>query len=180
MVEMWPVTKLLQQLVIIIITTVAYYYYAFSALMLLAEHQEGHPACKKTEWWGADVVICLDQGADLHMVQLMALPLIVSCFSKIHIGVTFLVPAHPDKGPLNGCVSVCVCVTYYYFASAAVIVDASHMTASSSALWSRFSPPSNFVNGHKSTMWFMVCRWPQSQADDWTRPHSCKLVRHGP
>jgi len=32
-------------------------------------------------------------------------------------------------------------------------------TASSSASWSRFSPPSNFVNGHVSTMWFMVCRW---------------------
>jgi len=21
--------------------------------------QEGHPACKKTEWWGAGMVICL-------------------------------------------------------------------------------------------------------------------------
>ena len=50
-----------------------------------------------------------------------------------------------------------------HFASAAVAVDSSHMTASSSASWSRFSPPSNFVNGHVSTMWFMVCRWPQSQ-----------------
>ena len=35
-------------------------------------------------------------------------------------------------------------------------LDSSHMTASSSASWSRFSPPSNFVNGHVSTMWFMV------------------------
>ena len=31
-----------------------------------------------------------------------------------------------------------------YFASAAVAVDSSHMTASSSASWSRFSPLSNF------------------------------------
>ena len=46
----------------------------------------------------------------------------------------------------------------YYFPSAAVGVDSSHMTASSSASWSRFSPPSNFVNGHMSTVWFMVCR----------------------
>ena len=49
----------------------------------------------------------------MHVVQLMALPLTVSCFSKIQIGFTFLVPAHlvvPDKGPLNGCVCVCVCV----------------------------------------------------------------------
>jgi len=29
----------------------------------------------KTEWWGAGVVICLEQGADLHMAQLMPLPL---------------------------------------------------------------------------------------------------------
>jgi len=40
------------------------------------------------------VVVCLEQGADLHMAQLMPLPLTVSCFSKIQIGFTFLVPAH--------------------------------------------------------------------------------------
>jgi len=40
------------------------------------------------------VVICPEQGAYLHMSQLMPLPLTVSCFSKIHIGFTFLVPAH--------------------------------------------------------------------------------------
>ena len=59
-------------------------------------------------------------------------------------------------------------------------VDSSHMTASSSALWSRFSQPSNYVNVHVSTMWFMVCRWPQSQEGDWVRRHLCKLARHGP
>jgi len=32
---------------------------AFSALTLLVGRQEGHPACKKTERWGAGVVICL-------------------------------------------------------------------------------------------------------------------------
>jgi len=68
---------------------------------------------------------------------------------------------------------------FIYFENAAVAVDSSHMTASSSASWSRFSPPSNFVNGHVSTMWFMVCRWPQSQEGDWARPHYCKLARHG-
>ena len=66
---------------------------SFSALTLLVGRQEGHPACKKLEWWGAGVVICLERGADLHMVQLMPLPLTVSCFSKIQIGFTFLVPA---------------------------------------------------------------------------------------
>ena len=55
------------------------------------------------------MVVCLERGAELHMAQLMPLPLTVSCFSKIQIGFTFLVPAHlgsPRKGPLNGCVSV--------------------------------------------------------------------------
>jgi len=57
-----------------------------------------------------------------------------------------------------------------YFASAVVSIDSSHLTTSSSALWSRFSPPSNFVDGHVSTMWFIVCHWPQSQEADWVRP----------
>ena len=45
-----------------------------SALTLLVGQQEGHPAYKKTEWWGAGVVIRLERGADLHtlhMAQLM-------------------------------------------------------------------------------------------------------------
>ena len=54
------------------------------------------------------MVICLERDADLHMAQLMPLPLTVSYFSKIPIGFTFLEPAHPgivpEKGPLNGCV----------------------------------------------------------------------------
>ena len=62
---------------------------AFSALTLLVGWQEWHPACKKTEWWGAGMVICLERGADLHMAQLMPLPLTVSCFSKIQIGLPF-------------------------------------------------------------------------------------------
>jgi len=55
------------------------------------------------------VVVCLERGADLHMAQLMPLPLTVSSLSKIQIGFTFLVPAHPGspgKGPLNECVCV--------------------------------------------------------------------------
>jgi len=64
----------------------------------------------KTEQWGAGVVVCLEKGADLHMAQLMPLPLTVSCFSKIQIGFTFLVPAHPG-GPGKAAVKrVCVCV----------------------------------------------------------------------
>jgi len=90
---------------------------AFSALMLLVGRQEGRPACKKTEWWGAGVVICLECDADLHMAQLMPLPLVpltVSCFSKIQIGYTFLIPAHPGcprkRAVKRVCVCVCVCM----------------------------------------------------------------------
>ena len=43
------------------------------------------------------MVICLERGADLHVAQLMPLPLTVSCFSKIQIGFTFLVPADPGS-----------------------------------------------------------------------------------
>ena len=60
------------------------------------------------------MVICLEQGADLHMAQLMPLPLTVSYFSKIQIGFTFLVPTHPGspgkKAVKRVCVCVCVCV----------------------------------------------------------------------
>jgi len=50
---------------------------AFNALVLLVGWQEGHPACKKTEWWDAGMVMCLGQGADMHTAQLMPLPLTV-------------------------------------------------------------------------------------------------------
>jgi len=55
------------------------------------------------------MAICLERGADLHIAQLMPLPLAISCFGKIQIGFTFLVV--PNKGPLHGCVCVCVCST---------------------------------------------------------------------
>jgi len=83
---------------------------AFSALTLLVGRQEGNLACKKTEWWGAGVVICLERGADLHMAQLMPLPLTVSCFSKILIGFTFLVLAYPYSPGQRAVKRVCVCV----------------------------------------------------------------------
>ena len=56
------------------------------------------------------MVICLQRDADLHMAQLMPLPLIVSCFSKIQIGFTFLVPAHPGGPGKRAVKHVCVCV----------------------------------------------------------------------
>jgi len=79
--------------------------------MLLVGWQEGHPACKKLS---GGVLAWLSDWSEVHMAQWMPLPLTVSCFSKIQIGFSFLVPAHPvlsDKGSLNGC--VCVYHSYY-------------------------------------------------------------------
>jgi len=56
------------------------------------------------------MVICLEPGADLHMDQLMPLPLTVSCFSKIQIGFAFLVLAHPGGPGKKAVKRVCVCV----------------------------------------------------------------------
>ena len=78
--------------------------------MLLVGWQEGHLACKNTEWWGAGVVICLERGADLHMVQLMPLPLTVCCFSKIKIAFTVLAVAYPRIPGQRAVKRVCVCV----------------------------------------------------------------------
>ena len=80
---------------------------AFNALTLLVGRQEGHPACKN---W---VVRCwrgyLSGGADLHIVQLMPLPLSLSLASvKSRLVLPFwyrLTQVVLDKGPLNGCVS---------------------------------------------------------------------------
>ena len=74
---------------------------AFSALMLLVGQQEGHPACKKLSGG------VLEPVADLHIAQLMPLPLTVSCFSKIQIGFTFL--GSPGKRAVKWvCVRACV------------------------------------------------------------------------
>ena len=74
-----------------------YICFAFSASVIDAER------------WGTGMVICLERGADLHMAQLMPLPLTVSCFSKIHPGFTFSVLAHPGS-PGKRAVKQCVCV----------------------------------------------------------------------
>ena len=55
------------------------------------------------------MVICLERGADLHMAQLMPMPLSVSCFSKIQIGFTCLVLAHPGS-PGKRAVKTGVCI----------------------------------------------------------------------
>ena len=69
------------------------------------------------------MVICLEQGADLHTAQLMPLPLAVSFFSKIQVGLPFwyqLTWVVLEKGPLNGCVCV-VCVSVTSVSSAEMV-----------------------------------------------------------
>ena len=56
------------------------------------------------------MVICLERDADLHIAQVMPLPLTVSCFSKIQIGFTFLVPAHLGSPGKRAVKRACVCV----------------------------------------------------------------------
>jgi len=56
------------------------------------------------------MVICLERGVNLHMVQLMPLPLTISCSSKIQIGLTILVPAHLGSLGPRAVKQVCVCV----------------------------------------------------------------------
>ena len=80
-------------------------------MTLLVGRQEGRSAF---EWWGAGMVICLERGADLHAAQLMSLPLTVSCFSKIQIGFTFLVPAHPGSSGQGAVKRVYVCMSQTY------------------------------------------------------------------
>ena len=77
---------------------------AFSDLTLLGSRK----GIRSVKNWV--VVICLQRGADLHMAHLMPLPLTVCCFSKIQIGFTFRVPAHPGSPGQRAVKRVCVCV----------------------------------------------------------------------
>ena len=121
--------------------------FAFSALTLLVGRQEVHPAWKKTEWCGAGVVVCLEQGAVLPMAQLMPLTLTVSCFSKIQTGLPFwywLTRVVPDKRPLNGCVFVTHCFTLLALSSTTPVVRSlghgrSHQPSTSTAGTCSFS-----------------------------------------
>jgi len=97
-----------------------------SALTLLVGQQEGHPACKKLSgrvlaWlsvWSAVQTCTLHMPSTLpfstslpctlHIVQRMPLPLTVSCFSKIKIDFTFLVPAYPGSPGQRAIKRVCV------------------------------------------------------------------------
>jgi len=57
---------------------------------------------------GVGVVVRLKQGAELHIAQLMPLPLTVSCFRRIQIGFTLLIPAHLGSPGQRAVKQVCV------------------------------------------------------------------------
>ena len=78
------------------------------ASTLLVGRQEGHPACKTLS---SGVLAWLSVWSEVQtcMAQLMPLPLTVSCFSKIQIGFTFLVPAYKGRPGKRAVKRVCVC-----------------------------------------------------------------------
>ena len=82
---------------VLVLNLLSVYVYTFSDLTLLVGYR-----C------GTGMVICLERDADLHTAQLMPLPLTVSCFSKIQIDFTFLVPAHPGSPGKRAVKRVCV------------------------------------------------------------------------
>ena len=89
--------------------------------------------------WCAVVVVCLELGADLHVAQLMSLPLTVSCFSKIQIGFTFLVPAHLGSPRQRAVKRVCVYTSMQWYCAADAVARQltwrKSMTYSSPTLW---------------------------------------------
>ena len=111
-------------------------------------NRKGIRPVKKTKWWGAGMVICLERGADLHMAQLMQLPLTASCFIKIHIGFTFLVPAHlgsPGQTAVKR-VYVYICMIFKYPTGPSICPSAT------------FQPIVIYLNVSRTTMLHLFCR----------------------
>ena len=84
--------------------------------------------------------ICLERDADLHMAQLMPLPLIVSCFSKIQIGFTFLVPAHLGSPGQRTVKQMRVCVCSYRLQYVGYYHAQGHSACQLDAFHSRLQP----------------------------------------
>jgi len=106
-----------------------------SALMLLVGRQEEHLAVKKLSG-GKLAWLCMGQGADLHMAQLMPLPLTISCSSKSRLVLTFLVLPFwcrlswvvPDKIHEGHKTVECVCVCAIIFSISTLSMCLSTLT----------------------------------------------------
>jgi len=86
---------------------------AFTALTLLAGHQEEHPVSKKLcNEMLAWLSVCSE--VQMHMVQLMPLPPIISCFIKMRNGLTFLVSVYPGCPGEEAVRRVSVCLIDWY------------------------------------------------------------------
>ena len=141
------------------------------------------------------MVICLERGADLHMSQLMPLPLTVSCFSKIQIGFSFLVPAHLGSPGERAVKRVCVYDLsfgheYEFFESINSGLSAAGKISSFTfvcvkydcsnrvCIWRTIGLPmqsprgeGNFsIGGIMAPRWHRLCVLPKTTADDWSRP----------
>ena len=122
----------------------------------------------KTEWWGAGVVICLERGADLHMAQLMPLPLTVSCFSKIQIGFTFLLPADLGSPGQRAVKRVCVCVFVIHYPG---LIFLEHTVWQLGGIVSFFCWGGKSPFPNKKDAWNKRCRWRvvcRVRRTDWT------------
>ena len=132
--------------------------------------------------------ICLERSADLHMAQLMPLPLTVSCFSKIQIGFTFLILAHPGSPGQRAIKRVCV-----YQSSISILLHLCPLILSnslSSSMTSVLFSPSlqpHFMNSSPPPSWIQpairflpnqdqdrrISRLsPSGEAINWTLPQS--------
>jgi len=105
------------QLLFFIVVNKIYIYIYMYLLGFDSQPQEGHPACKKLSGWVLAWLSVWSEVQTWIIAQLMPLPLTASCFSKIQIGFTFLVPAHPgspagQRAVKLLCVCVCVCVCF--------------------------------------------------------------------
>jgi len=127
------------------------------------------------------MVICLER--DLHVAQLMPLPLTVSCFSKIQIGFTFLVPAHPGSPRKRAVKPVCVCVCVRACVRACVRVRTELTYLSAWGFGWTVCRQARWNDGQ--SVWRMIRQtlWQTSASEAdilerWERPHLCCTPIH--
>ena len=138
------------------------------------------------------MVICLQQGADLHISHLMPLPLTVSCFSKIQID-SFLVPAHPGSPRIRAVkMSVCVCISIHKIPIYDTAVPMVRSSASKLyyTSWSSVSLPQTYVIMLIAHEWISTSlsgilggeslQWQQQKESVLSTPPNCRQCCGGP